>query len=132
MNRQQVMAFIADLKKMRTAANDDLAVEAINVYPQWSGDSIEYKVDDRVIFNNVLYKVLIDHTSQTDWNPVAAASLFTKVLTSDSGKALPWVQPDSTNPYMQGDKVLHKDATWVSDVDNNVWEPGVYGWTQIN
>ena len=33
-----------------------------------------------------------------------------------------------TNPYKKGDKVTHNGSTWVSTVDNNVWEPGVYGW----
>ena len=42
-----------------------------------------------------------------------------------------WEQPDSTNPYMMGDKVTHNEKTWESTVDNNVWEPGVYGWFQI-
>ena len=41
-----------------------------------------------------------------------------------------WEQPDSTNPYMKGDKVTHGGKTWVSDIDNNVWEPGVYGWSE--
>ena len=34
--------------------------------------------------------------------------------------------------YNIGDKVTHNGKTWVSDVDNNVWEPGVYGWKCIN
>lgn len=38
---------------------------------------------------------------------------------------------DSTDAYNRGDKVRHNDAVWVSDVDGNVWEPGVYGWTAI-
>ena len=21
--------------------------------------------------------------------------------------------------------------TWVSDIDNNVWEPGLHGWTEL-
>ena len=37
-------------------------------------------------------------------------------------------QPDSTNPYSKGDKVTHNGKMWVSTIDNNVWEPGVYGW----
>lgn len=41
---------------------------------------------------------------------------------------LPWVQPDSTNPYAKGDKVTHNNQTWMSSIDNNAWEPGVYGW----
>lgn len=31
---------------------------------------------------------------------------------------------------LTGDKVAHNGKTWVSDVDNNVWEPGVYGWIE--
>ena len=42
-----------------------------------------------------------------------------------------WEQPESTNPYHKGDKVRHAGHVWVSDVDGNVWEPGVYGWTQL-
>ena len=43
-----------------------------------------------------------------------------------------WVQPDSTNPYRKGDKVVHNGKTWESTIDNNVWEPGVYGWAEAN
>ena len=47
-----------------------------------------------------------------------------------TGAPLPWEQPESTNPYMKGDKVTHAGKTWVSTIDNNVWEPGVYGWEE--
>jgi hypothetical protein len=53
------------------------------------------------------------------------------VLIPDPDVIPEWEQPDSTNPYMKGDKVAHNSKTWVSDVDNNVWEPGVYGWTEM-
>ena len=59
MNREQVMAFIADLKKMRAAAQDEIAIEAPRVYPQWSGESVAYSVGDRVLYNETLYKVQI-------------------------------------------------------------------------
>ena len=32
---------------------------------------------------------------------------------------------------MTGDKVRHNEKVWVSTIDNNVWEPGVYGWDEI-
>lgn len=41
-----------------------------------------------------------------------------------------WAQPGSTNPYMLGDKVRHNGKIWMSTIDNNVWEPGVYGWAE--
>lgn len=37
---------------------------------------------------------------------------------------------DIKDAYMAGDKVTHNDKHWVSDVDNNVWEPSVYGWSE--
>lgn len=33
---------------------------------------------------------------------------------------------------MAGDKVSHHEARWISDIDNNVWEPSVYGWSEVN
>lgn len=40
-----------------------------------------------------------------------------------------WVQPTGAHDaYSIGDKVTHNGKQWVSTVDNNVWEPGVYGW----
>ena len=46
----------------------------------------------------------------------------------ENAELLPkWEQLDSTNPYMTGDKVTHNRKTWESEIDNNVWEPGVEG-----
>jgi hypothetical protein len=60
-----------------------------------------------------------------------APSLFAKVLIPDIDVIPEWVQPDSTNPYMKGDKVTYKGKTWISTIDNNVWAPGEYGWDEI-
>lgn len=98
-----------------------------SVWPLWDVD-IQYTAGTRVTHNNVVYKCLQNHTSQTDWAPGLAPSLWAKCL-ADSETISEWEQPDSTNPYMKGDKVTHNGLTWVSDVDNNVWEPGVYGWS---
>ena len=80
----------------------------------------------------MLYKVLQAHTSQEQWKPDASTSLFAKVLIPDSNAIPTWEQPDSTNPYSSGDKVTHNGKTLVSDIDNNVCEPGVYGWTELD
>lgn len=109
---------------------DEQALHAVAIYPLWRSDG-EYQKDDRVRYGDVLYKCLTPHTAQPSWTPTDAPSLWAKVVTSDTGEPLPWEQPDSTNPYMKGDKVTHKEQTWVSTVDNNVWEPGVYGWKVV-
>ena len=57
--------------------------------------------------------------------------IFFPVLVDPGGEVLPWEQPESTNPYMTGDRVTHNGKTWQSTVDNNVWEPGVYGWIEV-
>lgn len=105
---------------------DEQAIEVQAIYPEWSGDGVEYEKDFKVNYGGVLYKVLQKHTSQTDWTPTEAPSLFAKVLT-EPGVIKEWEQPESTNPYMKGDKVSHNGKTWESIVDNNVWEPGVQG-----
>ena len=106
---------------------DEQALEAAAIYPAWDGGAA-YEKDDRVRYGERLYRCLQAHQAQADWTPTAAVSLWAKVLTSETGEALPWEQPESTNPYMKGDRVTHGGKTWVSTVDNNVWEPGVYGW----
>ena len=46
------------------------------------------------------------------------------------GTIAEWKQPTgSQDAYNTGDIVIYNDQTWESTVDNNVWQPGVYGWT---
>lgn len=103
------------------------AISATCLYPKWNGNGVAYIKGQRVQDDGVLYTVLQNHTSQAGWKPTAAPSLFAKVLIPDPSVVPEWEQPDSTNPYMKGDKVKHNGKTWVSLVDNNVWEPGVSG-----
>ena len=111
------------------ALTDEQALKAAALYPAWSAQDT-YDAGERVRYEGTLYKCLTAHAAQPDWTPTAAPSLWATVLVSDTGEPLPWEQPDSTNPYMQGDKVTHGGKTWVSTIDNNVWEPGVYGWEE--
>ena len=119
------------IEKAALSLSDEDALEAKELYPQWSGNGISYKVDDRIRYEGVLYKVLLAHTSQEGWTPSVSPSLFAKVLIPDENTIPEWEQPDSTNPYQIGDKVTHNGKTWENTVANNVWEPGVYGWSEI-
>lgn len=42
----------------------------------------------------------------------------------------PWAQPPNETPFMMNAKVSHIGKNWHSTIDNNVWAPGVYGWTE--
>ena len=116
---------------------DEQALEVQSLYPEWldikAGTTL--KAGDRVNYNGQLYKVLQEHQKQETWNPVDAPSLFALVLIPDPSVIPEWKQPDSTNPYMKGDKVMHNKKEWESLVDNNVWEPGAVGteslWKEI-
>ena len=124
MTRAEAEAIIAALVTLREAATDEQALAVPVLYPAWRS-GVDYVTGLRILYDNTLYKVLQDHTSQNDWTPDAASSLFAKVLIPDETTISEWEQPDSTNAYSQGDKVMHNGKTWISDVDNNVWEPGV-------
>jgi hypothetical protein len=117
------------IHKAAISLPDEEALEVPRLFPTWAPD-IDYTVDERVQYEGILYKVLQTHRSQADWNPINTPSLFARVLIPDPDVIPDWVQPDSTNPYMIGDKVRHNDKIWICTIDNNVWEPGVYGWEE--
>ncbi len=127
LTKNKIKNIVEAILTLRDSATDEQALTATALYPEWQPEK-DYVTGARIVFNNTLYKVLQNHTSQAEWLPNSAASLYAIVLTSDTGKALPWVQPESTNPYMTGDKVTHNGSNWVCTIDNNTWEPGVYGW----
>ena len=111
--------------------DDQTALEAKCLHPVWAAGAA-YAVGHKVQHGGRLWKVLHAHTSQDGWEPENVPALFARVLIPD-GETIPeWVQPDSTNPYAKGDKVTHNGKTWVSDYDNNVWEPGVFGWSEVS
>lgn len=130
MTKQEAKLFIDAFVKLRNLATDEMSLQVPNLYPAWKV-GINYTVDDRVLYEEVLYKVLQTHTSQETWTPTDAPSLFAKVLIPDEDIIPEWEQPDSTNPYMIGDKVMYNGKAYVSTVDNNVWAPDVYGWEEV-
>lgn len=117
-----------------TVMTDEAAADAVELFPRWSGEGVSYVAGDRRRYGETLYKCLQDHTSQEGWDPESAPSLWAEILPGQDGTDIgEWVQPDSTNPYMTGDRVTHNGKTWESTIDNNVWEPGtVQFWVEVN
>ena len=131
------MSYMDDARRLRPliekavqSLDDADAVEAVTLHPNWAAGA-SYTAGQRVQDKGILYTVLQDHASQPGWEPSVAPSLFAKVLIPDDGTIPKWEQPESTNPYSRGDKIRHLGKIWISDLDNNVWEPGVYGWTEV-
>jgi len=122
------------IEKAAMSLDDADALEAKELYPQWSGNGVVYLADDRIRYEGVLYKVLQPHVSQESWTPTAAPSLYAKVLIPDPETIPEWEQPGSTNAYMIGDKVMFNGQTYESVIDNNIWSPESYpaGWRLIS
>jgi hypothetical protein len=129
MRRHKLNRLRGAIEVSSVSLDDATAAGVPELFPVWKED-IDLAVGDRVQYEGILYKVLIAHKTQASWTPDVSPSLFAVVLIPDPGDIPEWVQPGSTNPYMKGDKVRHNDKVWVSDIDNNVWEPGVYGWSE--
>ena len=70
---------------------------------------------------------------QESWDPVSAPSLWAKVLIPDPNVVPEWEQPDSTNPYQIGDRVMFEGQVYESVISNNIWSPTQYpaGWKLV-
>jgi len=120
------------IEKAALSLEDEDALEAVQLFPRWD-DSAKYETGDRVRFQNVLYKCLQSHIAQPTWSPIAAPSLWAKVLIPDPEVIPEWEQPDSTNAYQIGDKVTFEGKTYECVIANNIWSPASYpaGWKEI-
>lgn len=88
-----------------------------------------YYTGDLVMYGEEQYECIQPHTSQEGWEPPNVPALWKKH--SPGGEVPEWVQPTGAqDAYAKGDVVAHNGKTWTSDVDGNVWEPGVYGWSE--
>lgn len=111
-----------------SSLDDETALTAIELFPHWKTDT-SYSVGDRVSYNSVLFKCVQAHTSQDNWTPNLVPALFVQVSIDEYPE---WVQPiGAEDAYMMGDKVSYGGKHWESIVDNNVWQPSVYGWNEV-
>lgn len=127
-SRELARKFRKFIEQMSENATDEEALDNILAFPKWEVDHI-YFMDERIRYNDVLYKVLQQHKSQEDWTPDKAVSLYVKVSIEEWPE---WVQPQGAHDaYSKGDKVSHLDKHWVSTMDANVYEPSVAGWDEL-
>lgn len=113
-------------------ATDEQALTMKYLYDEWKSGN-EYLVDDRMLYNDDLYRVIQAHTAQTDWTPDKTKSLYMNI--ADPAIEYPeFVQPTGAHDaYKKDDKVTYKGKHYVSLIDNNTWAPDVYtqGWKNI-
>ena len=102
--------------------DDNTALRMREYYPMW-GSGKAYAVGYKVQYGGLLYKVTTAHTSQADWTPDVAHTLFTRIDETHSGTEddpIPYsgnMALENGKYYMQGD-VIYK---CVRDTGNPVY-----------
>lgn len=118
--------------------DDEDALANSDLFPFWT-ENMAVEVDVKYRFWNAerdeiwLWKCVQGHTTQAGWEPYNTPALWVRV--GEEGQILKWVQPTGAHDaYQTGEKVYwpEPEDVWQSDLDGNVWEPGVYGWTKIS
>lgn len=140
MNDKQLAVALQINRAMQLTAqslnlSDEAAMEVADLYPEWAGKKT-YKKDTIIKWGTnedgetQLYKVTVEHVSQDQYPPDTDITHYSKIGFTEDDVSI-WTQPlGAHDSYDKGDIVSHNDKLWTSDVDNNVWEPGVYGWTE--
>ena len=127
MKREEALAYRRTIENAAALQTDEAALENIYLYPAWK-PGIDVKVDKRYRYEDTLYKCVQSHKTQVDWTPDKTPALWTEVSLDEWPE---WKQPvGASDASAQGDKVSHNEKHWISDVDANAWEPGVYGWSE--
>jgi hypothetical protein len=96
--------------------------EMAGMYPPWQeGESVA--TDDLRAFDGMLWRVVQGHTTQADWTPDVARSLWVRTVAPD---VIPeWVQPlGAHDAWPLGAVVTYEGALYESLVVANVWVPG--------
>ena len=114
-------------------ASDEDAYTMRYLYPEWLGNGLTYKTNDRLMYNDKFYKVLQDHTSQSDWTPDTASSLYVEIA-DPSNEYSEFKQPTGAHDaYAKGDKITFEGKHYISLIDANVYSPTAYpaGWSLV-
>lgn len=107
--------------------DDDEAESVTMLFENWQS-GVAYAVGDRRKYEGLLYRCVQAHTSQADWTPPAVPALWVRTSTEEWPE---WIQPTGAHDaYAKDSKVSHNGKHWISDADANIWEPGVYGWSE--
>lgn len=117
------------INKFAENQTDETLIDNKAAFQLWSGNGLEVKAGEIYLYNDELYRVVQNHTTQPNWTPDITPALYTKISVEEYPQ---WVQPTGAqDAYKKGDKVTYNNKHWISTADNNVWQPGVYGWDEV-
>ena len=123
---EEAKAMLKSINGLAEGASDEKIVNNKDAFPWWNGNGVFYKKDLILRFADSVYRILQDHTSQNDWTPDVAVSLYVEISLEEWPI---WKQPAGAHDaYALNAKCSHNGLHWISDYDGNIWEPGVFGW----
>ena len=133
---EHAQAFRAGINTAGALLTDEQAITVPAIFMPWrhtkpDGTPETYAVGDRRIQDGILYKCLQAHTAQADWTPDVAVSLWARI--PNPAEEWPaWMPYAGTVLWNNGDKCSHVGRRWISNRDDNIWEPGTpdSGWEE--
>ena len=126
-NKQKSM--VSYIRGTRATAPAEIADANPQFYNPWeSGEPVQIGERRRDPNNGLVYEVYA-LAGDNLYPPHQVLNIWRRVWDEEWSE---WVQPlGAHDAYEQGAKVQHKNAKWTSDIPANVYEPGVYGWTEF-
>jgi hypothetical protein len=123
----QAISFVALSESGQIDA--EVASAHSDMFEEW-GIGINYKAGQIRKYEDKLYKIIQDHTSQTDWLPLNTPTLYDPLVITESGYE-EWKKPTGAhNAYNKGKIVVYNGKLYKSLIDGNVYSPDEYpsGW----
>lgn len=100
MKRSEALKIRKHLETAVQSLPDEKSLEVATFYPEWKVGK-EYTVDQKLRYEGKLFKVITSHTSQADWAPDVAVSLFVVIVEENPGSI------DDPIPY-EGNQILEE------------------------
>ena len=105
---EKVRSYRKLIEKAVQSLDDKDALKCICLYEKWDGNGKEYIENKKLRHNGKLWRVKQTHTSQADWSPDIAASLFDEINETNAGTS------DDPIPY-SGSMALEKGKYYSQD-----------------
>lgn len=101
---------LLNVNRILPVLDDVTALTVKSLFPVWEIGKL-YTVGTRLVYGDMLYKVITEHTSQADWTPDVSPSLFTAIDESHAGTIddpIPYggnMTLENGKYYVQGDVI---------------------------
>lgn len=122
-------------KVIAAELTDDDVAEITQIFPAWQeSETVNGPGENQTlrVYDGVLYKCMSPHTTQSDWTPPVANTLWSRVIPEQSGYPV-WQAWDGHNENLHqiGDIVWYPEADttlYIATAGDNHWTPTEYGW----